>query len=84
MGLNRVAPYCLYRRAWENHVVPYLAALFGGDKGPATQAAHALHQWALHHMGEPPVVSRLLPCAVVRLLFCVLGAACLCRVAPAG
>ncbi|KAL4853476.1 Elongation factor 3 [Chlorella vulgaris] len=42
-------------RFWESHVVPYLAPVFGGDKGPATVAAHALHQWALRHMGEPPV-----------------------------
>lgn len=44
-------------RSWENNLIPYLAAgLFGGDKGPATLATHALHRWALRHMGEPPVV----------------------------
>ena len=43
--------------SWENHCIPYLApGLFNGDKGPATVAAHALHHWALRHMGEPPVV----------------------------
>ena len=47
---------CLCRRSWENNMVPYLALAFGGDKGPATVTAHAMHHWALRHMGEPPVV----------------------------
>ncbi|KAI7836488.1 hypothetical protein COHA_009640 [Chlorella ohadii] len=42
-------------RTWENQLVPYLVGLFGGDKNPAVVTAHALHRWALRHMGEPPV-----------------------------
>jgi hypothetical protein len=45
-----------YCRSWENNLVQYLAALFTGDKGPATLAAHGLHRWALRHMGEEPMV----------------------------
>lgn len=37
--------------------MPYLVGLFGGDKNPAVVTSHALHRWALRHMGEPPVVS---------------------------
>ncbi|PRW20411.1 elongation factor EF-3 isoform B [Chlorella sorokiniana] len=42
-------------RTWENQLVPYLVGLFAGDKNPAVVASHALHRWALRHMGEPPV-----------------------------
>lgn len=43
-------------RSWENHIICYLApCLFNGDKNPAIVTAHALHHWALRHMGEPPV-----------------------------
>lgn len=44
---------------WENQLVPYLVGLFGGDKNPAVVTSHALHRWALRHMGEPPVVSHV-------------------------
>ena len=33
----------------------YLAAAFEGDKNAATVTAHGLHDWAVRHMGEPPV-----------------------------
>lgn len=47
--------------------MPYLSPVFGGDKGPATVTAHALHHWALRHMGEPPVVSWLCCVASARV-----------------
>lgn len=50
---------CLPCSSWENNLIPYLAPMFGGDKGPATVTSHGLHHWALRHMGEPPVVSCL-------------------------